>query len=78
MKRAGVGDSIPETVDDLKAIKKHLLEETFGHIQKAFLIKALKACDGNVSRAAERVGMQRPNFHALMRKYNISAGNRKK
>jgi len=78
MKRAGVGDSIPETVDDLKTVKKHLLEETFGYIQKAFLIKALKACDGNVSRAAEKVGMQRPNFHALMRKYDISAGNRKK
>jgi two-component system NtrC family response regulator len=66
-------DSIPDTVDDLKAIKKHLLEDTFGQIQKAFIIKALKANGGNISRAADSVGMQRPNFHALMRKYRISA-----
>ena len=29
--------------------------------------------EGNVSRAAEAVGMQRTNFHALMRKYGIKA-----
>ncbi len=73
MKRSLKADSIPDTVEDLNALKKHLLENTFGHIQKAFIIKALKACNGNVSRAAENVGMRRPNFHALMRKYNISA-----
>jgi DNA-binding NtrC family response regulator len=73
---APTGDSIPETVNELNMVRKHLLEETFGHIQKAFLIKALNACNGNISRAAERVGMQRPNFHALMRKYNIPARNR--
>ena len=78
IKRTAGGISIPKTVNELKMVRKHLLEETFGHIQKAFLIKALNACNGNVSRAAERVGMQRPNFHALMRKYNISVGDRKK
>ncbi|GAB4354067.1 MAG: sigma-54 dependent transcriptional regulator [Candidatus Abyssubacteria bacterium] len=66
-------DSIPDSVEELKAIKKHLLEDTFGQIQKAFLIKALKSSGGNISRAADSVGMQRPNFHALMRKYHISA-----
>jgi DNA-binding NtrC family response regulator len=65
------GDRIPETVEELNASKKHLVEEVFGHIQKAFLLKALKACGGNVSRAAAKVGMQRPNFYALMKKYNI-------
>jgi two-component system NtrC family response regulator len=73
MKRSGLGDSIPETVDELNTVKKHLLQETFGHIQKAFLIKALKASKGNISRAADKVGMQRSNFHALMKKHHISA-----
>lgn len=63
---------IPETLKELKAAKKHLLEETFGQIQKAFLIKALRASNGNITRAAERVGMQRPNFCALMKKHGIS------
>jgi len=66
-------NSIPETLEELRAVKKHLLEYSYGEIEKAFLIKALKACGGSVTRAAEKVGMQRPNFHALMRKHNLSA-----
>jgi DNA-binding NtrC family response regulator len=74
MKRAWGVDSIPRTVDELKAYKKHVLEN-FGHTEKAFLMKALKACDGNITRAAEKVGMQRSNFSALMKKYHLSADN---
>lgn len=66
-------NSIPETLEELRAVKKHLLEHSYGEIEKAFLIKALKACGGNVTRAAESVGMQRSNFHALMRKHNLTA-----
>ena len=72
MKGAWKSDRIPETLQELNASKKHLVEEVFGHIQKAFLLKALKACGGNISRAAEKVGMQRPNFYALLKKHNIS------
>jgi len=73
LERSWLGDSIPETLAELKAVKKHLLDERYGRIQKAFLVKALKACGGNVSRAAERVGMQRPNFYGLMKKHGLSA-----
>ncbi len=73
MKGYGRGDQIPETLEELNASKRHLLEEVFGHIQKAFLLKALKACKGNISLAAERVGMQRPNFYTLLKKHHISA-----
>ena len=75
MKRPGRGDSIPKTLEELKAVKRHLLEDTFGEIEKAFLIRTLKACDWNISRAAETVGIQRPNFHALMKKHNLSTKN---
>ena len=61
-----------ETLEDLKAYKKRILEESFGQKEKAFLMKALKACNGNITRAAERVGMKRPNFSALMKKHQIS------
>ncbi len=63
---------IPGTLKELNAAKKHLLEQTFGQIQKAFLINALRASNGNITRAAERVGMQRPNFCALLKKHRIS------
>jgi DNA-binding NtrC family response regulator len=72
MKRTLSNDSIPETLEELKAEKKRLVEDRFGQKEKAFLIKALKACDGNITRAAERVGMKRPNFSTLMKKHKLS------
>jgi two-component system NtrC family response regulator len=71
-RRSWETDSIPATLEELKTVKKHLLEESFGQIEKAFLIKALKACNGNITHAAERVGMKRPNFHTLMKKHQLS------
>ncbi len=70
-KRSWKDHPVPETLKELNAAKKHLLEETFGQIQKAFLINALRASNGNITRAAERVGMQRPNFCALLKKHRI-------
>jgi transcriptional regulator of acetoin/glycerol metabolism len=64
---------IPETAQELQAIKKEIITEEFGGIEKAFLIQALKACEGNVTRSAERVGMQRSNFHSLMKRHQLSA-----
>jgi DNA-binding NtrC family response regulator len=72
MRHSWKDNPIPETLKELNAVKKHLREDVFGQIQKAFLVKALKASDGNVSRAAEKVGMQRPNFCALMKRHHLS------
>ena len=72
-KRNNLGSSVPETLEELRTVKKQLFEVSFGELEKGFLIKALKACDANVTRAAARVGMQRPNFHTLMKKHKISA-----
>jgi DNA-binding NtrC family response regulator len=68
-------DAIPETVEELNAIKKQLLNESFGHIQKAFLSKALRACRGNITQASDRVGMKRSNFSAAMKKHKLQAGD---
>ncbi len=76
-KRSWQGRSVPETLRELKFIKKQLLEETYGRIEKAFLIKALKACGGNITHAAKKVGMQRANFSALLKKHHISPENSK-
>jgi two-component system NtrC family response regulator len=73
MKRSWIEDPVPETLEELKAVKKRLLQESFGQIEKAFLLKALNACQGNITHAAERVGMQRTNFSVLLRKHHLSA-----
>jgi two-component system NtrC family response regulator len=74
-KRINGGNSVPETLEELKAVRKYLIDVRFGELEKSFLIRALKACEGNVTHAAAKVGMQRPNFHALMKKHKISAKN---
>lgn len=71
--RNQTGGSIPETLDELKSVKRHLLDKQFGQIERAFLQKALSTAEGNISRAAKQVGMQRSNFSTLMKKHNLPA-----
>jgi DNA-binding NtrC family response regulator len=78
MKQAWRGNSIPETLDELKTVKKRFLEKSFQPTEKAFLINALNKCNGNITRAAEKVGMQRSNFSALMKKYKLGDRNASK
>jgi DNA-binding NtrC family response regulator len=66
------GNRVPDSLEELNACKRHLLVEVFGQTQKAFLLKALKACQGNITLAAKRVGMQRSNFCSLMKKHHIT------
>jgi two-component system NtrC family response regulator len=47
---------------------KQLREET----EKYHVNKALEKHDGNISRAARELGISRPTFHDLMRKYRLS------
>ena len=72
-RKSGVPMQVPNTLDELKAFKKHLLQERLGQAEKAFLAKALKTAAGNVTLAAENTGMQRSNFSALMKKHHIQA-----
>jgi transcriptional regulator with GAF, ATPase, and Fis domain len=65
--------SIPTTSEELKEIKKQLREKAVEDIEKAFVTNALVRNEWNVTRAAEEVGMLRPNFQALMRKYGLRA-----
>jgi DNA-binding NtrC family response regulator len=70
---AAEGRNVPGSLSELKAAKQKILEGTFRQLEKAFILKALQESNGNVSQAAAKVGMQRPNFHALMRKHGIGA-----
>jgi DNA-binding NtrC family response regulator len=61
----------PKNADELKRIKKAAREKSVENIEKSFVLEALKRNDWNVTRSAEETGMQRPNFQALMKKYDI-------
>ncbi|MFH1922909.1 MAG: sigma-54 dependent transcriptional regulator [Planctomycetota bacterium] len=63
--------SVPMTSEDLKQKKKELREKAVEEVERRFVTEALRRNEGNVTRAAAEVGMLRPNFQALMRKYEI-------
>ncbi len=68
-------EELPGNWEDFKKYKQYAQNTVLSQVEKQFLIKALKLAEGNVSRAAKNVGMQRTNFHSLLRKYNLSSNS---
>ena len=73
LEKADAEVQVPETSEELKEIKKQLREKAVEDVEKAFILRALERNHWNVTRAAEEVGMLRPNFQAMMRKYGLRA-----
>ena len=67
----GLALDIPRTGEELKQIKKLAREKSVENIEKLFVLDALKRNAWNATKSAEETGMQRANFQALMKKYNI-------
>ncbi|MGE4342868.1 MAG: sigma-54-dependent transcriptional regulator [Geoalkalibacter sp.] len=63
---------VPLTADELKEAKRHLREQAVAPVERAFVLNALKRNEWNVTKAAEEVGMLRPNFQAMLKKQGIS------
>jgi DNA-binding NtrC family response regulator len=62
---------VPRTSDELKKMKKIAREKSVEDVERLFVLETLRRNDSNVTRSAEETGMQRTNFQALMKKYNI-------
>ncbi len=67
--------ALPKTWEDFKSFKRQMSEATTQDLERRFIIEALERSNGNVSKASEEVGMQRTNFHALMRRHGLTAGD---
>lgn len=63
----------PENWKEFKKYKQQALNEVLFQIEKQFLLDALKNANGNISKAAKKVGIQRSYFHSLLKKYNLSS-----
>jgi DNA-binding NtrC family response regulator len=73
LRRTWHRETVPKTREELMAAKHRILKQTFGQLEKAFLIQALEASNGSITGAADRVGMKRSNFSSLLKKYRIPA-----
>jgi len=62
---------VPRTNPELKEARKHLRREAVKELEKAFVVEALERNNWSIARAARDVGMQRSNFHALVRKHAL-------
>jgi len=74
--RAGLPEPypVPQNNREFLALKKKLREQAIGELEREFVLEALQRNDWNVTRAAQDVNIQRPNFQALMRKHAIRSG----
>lgn len=58
---------VPHTWEDLKRLKRQIVDD----LERRFLTAALDRSSQSVARAAESVGMQRTNFHAMLRAHGL-------
>ena len=65
-------EDVPRHIDELKERKRLLREQAVEPLERAFLLAALERNGWNVTRAAEEVGILRPNFQAMLKKQGIS------
>ena len=65
-------ENIPSTNEELKHIKKEIRQKAVRKVEKDFILNALVKNNWNVTQAAQSVGLQRSNFHNLMKKHAIT------
>jgi DNA-binding NtrC family response regulator len=63
--------AVPKTNHEFLILKKRLREQAVADLEREFVLDALQRNGWNVTHAAEEVGIQRPNFQMLMRRYGI-------
>ena len=66
---------VPQNNQEFLALKKQLREQALTELEREFILDALQRNDWNVTRAAQKANIQRPNFQALMRKHAIRSGH---
>ena len=64
---------LPRNWEEFKILKHQARDAAGQELERRFLAEALSRCTGNVTKAAKDMGMQRTNFHGLMRKYGLSS-----
>ena len=71
--RPAAGTVLPRTWDEFKRMKQQVRDAAVCQLERRFLVETLGRCQGNVSRAADEIGIQRTNLHALIRKHGLAS-----
>lgn len=62
--------NIPSTWEEMDNLRKKAAEEASRKVEKLFLDNLLQKFDGNVTKAAEHIGITRISLHKMIRKCN--------
>ncbi|MEN6493039.1 MAG: sigma-54 dependent transcriptional regulator [Thermoguttaceae bacterium] len=68
----GFVSQLPHSWEEFKKLKQQVRDAAVEDLERRFLTETLQRHAGNVSKAAEEIGIQRTNLHALIRKYGLS------
>jgi transcriptional regulator with GAF, ATPase, and Fis domain len=63
---------VPHTWEEFKRLKRQVVED----LERQFLLAAMERSADSITQAAEDVGMQRPNFHALLKSHGLKPKGR--
>jgi len=75
--RSQVADvPVPRNNEEFLTLKKKIKEKAVSDLEREFVLAALQRSQWNVTRAAQDVGIARPNFQALMRKHGVRSGDK--
>ena len=64
---------VPPTWKEFREFKQQARDALLQELERRFLTEALQRNDWNVTKTAEEVGIQRTQFHAMMRKYSLTS-----
>lgn len=65
-----IAEKIPETLDELHELRHKAAMQASREIDKIFLDNLLNKFDGNISKAAQHIGISRINLHKMIKKVN--------
>lgn len=64
-------EGIPTTWKEMNRLRSLAAEKARRKVEKQFLETLLRRFDGNVTKAAEHIGINRTNFHKMMKKAGV-------
>jgi transcriptional regulator with GAF, ATPase, and Fis domain len=64
--------TMPKDSRQLRLVKRRMMDESFGPMEKSFLVRALKRSGGNISQAARLTQMHRKQFQRLIKRHNLN------
>ncbi|RJP60817.1 MAG: sigma-54-dependent Fis family transcriptional regulator [Ignavibacteriales bacterium] len=68
-------DEVPKNLAELTEIKKNISNEVNRVVERSFLDYLIKKYNGNITQAADAVGINRSNLHKMMKKCGFKKSN---